>query len=68
METRSKSKAKNLSCESKIKHPKSWNQHTHYGQCGQSCPCCRAFIEEVPFGVCNICWINLGKEQSKVSC
>lgn len=36
------------------KHPKSWNNHTHYGQCGQSCPCCRAQMGE-SFGGCTIC-------------
>jgi hypothetical protein len=24
--------------------------------CGQSCPCCRAEIEDAPIGVCPICW------------
>ena len=37
-------------------HPKGWTPGKHYGQCGQSCPCCRAIIEDVPFGVCEICW------------
>lgn len=40
-------------------HPPGWNTTTHYmslgGQCGQSCPCCRAEIEETEFGVCPIC-------------
>ena len=29
-------------------HLKGWNKHVHYcnvgGQCGQSCPCCRAEV------------------------
>lgn len=37
-------------------HPKGWTQTNHYGMCGQSCPCCRAKIEETPIGVCPICW------------
>ena len=35
-------------------HPKSWNSHTHYGQCGQSCPCCRAIVGD-KWGACSIC-------------
>ena len=42
-------------------HTREWNPETHYGMCGQSCPCCRAEIEETPFGVCPICWKKLGK-------
>ena len=46
----------------KKKHPSSWSKNLHYGQCGQSCPCCR-FIAESSlepkyrswFGVCKIC-------------
>ena len=37
-------------------HTHGWNQQHHYGICGQSCPCCRAEIEDVPLGVCPICW------------
>ena len=44
-----------------ICHPTNWTPEKHYGACGQSCPCCRARIEESPFGVCTICWRNLGK-------
>jgi hypothetical protein len=36
-------------------HPKSWTPAEHYGQCGQSCPCCRARVEETSFGVCLVC-------------
>ena len=36
------------------KHPKSWNSYSHYGQCGQSCPCCRAKLGE-SWGACTIC-------------
>ena len=35
-------------------HPKSWNSDNHYGQCGQSCPCCRARMGE-SFGACTVC-------------
>ncbi len=42
-------------------HPKNWSHTNHYGMCGQSCPCCRAEIEETPFGVCPICWKLLEK-------
>ena len=38
-------------------HPKYWNIHTHYGQCGQSCPCCRAEVGDT-FGACPICMIK----------
>ena len=37
-----------------IEHPKSWNIDTHYGMCGQSCPCCRAKLGEI-IGACTIC-------------
>jgi len=37
-----------------LKHPTSWNPHTHYGQCGQSCPCCRAIVGD-KWGACSIC-------------
>ena len=44
---------------SQTKHVKGWTQDSHYmhigGQCGQSCPCCRAKIEESDLGVCLIC-------------
>jgi hypothetical protein len=42
-------------------HPPGWTQSSHYGMCGQSCPCCRAKIEETPFGVCQTCWEKSGK-------
>uniref|UniRef100_A0A6C0J730 Uncharacterized protein n=1 Tax=viral metagenome TaxID=1070528 RepID=A0A6C0J730_9ZZZZ len=35
-------------------HPKSWDKHTHYGQCGQSCPCCRTEVGDT-WGSCPIC-------------
>ena len=35
-------------------HPSFWNSKTHYGQCGQSCPCCRKRCGEI-FGSCLIC-------------
>jgi hypothetical protein len=37
-----------------IEHPKSWNIHTHYGMCGQSCSCCRAKLSEI-IGACTMC-------------
>jgi hypothetical protein len=37
-------------------HNHNWDKKNHYGMCGQSCPCCRAEIEDVPLGVCPICW------------
>ena len=38
-----------------VEHPSGWTEENHYGMCGQSCPCCRAMIEETDFGVCTIC-------------
>mgnify|MGYP006451602903 FL=1 len=35
-------------------HPSSWDQHSHYGQCGQSCPCCRTEVGDT-WGACPIC-------------
>ena len=49
-------------------HPSGWNKHIHYcklgGQCGQSCPCCRAEIYlkgidiDAKWGACTICIKN----------
>ena len=49
------------------KHPKGWCKEVHYmnlgGQCGQSCPCCRArvynegFDKDAKFGACPLCII-----------
>ena len=43
-------------------HPKGWSKKTHYmtlgGQCGQSCPCCRAEVAKhtgETLGTCPIC-------------
>tara|TARA_B110000971_G_scaffold147391_1_gene150565 strand:+ start:86 stop:289 length:204 start_codon:yes stop_codon:yes gene_type:complete len=46
-------------------HPNGWNTHIHYcnlgGQCGQSCPCCRAEVylknidKDAYIGACPIC-------------
>ena len=46
-------------------HLNGWNKHIHYckvgGQCGQSCPCCRAEVylkgidEDAWWGACTIC-------------
>ena len=38
-------------------HPECWNEHTHYGQCGQSCPCCRAMVGD-EWGACLVCSKN----------
>jgi len=33
-----------------------WTHKNHYGQCGQSCPCCRWFVEgDNGLGACKIC-------------
>ena len=37
-----------------IKHPDTWSNDYHYGQCGQSCPCCRSHFDEI-LGACPIC-------------
>jgi len=49
------------------KHSKTWTENNHYGLCGQSCPCCRAIVEEGndPFGVCPICWDKKMKSKTK---
>ncbi len=46
-------------------HPPGWNVNTHYshigGQCGQSCPCCRAYLYnqnidlDAKWGACTVC-------------
>ena len=38
-------------------HPNCWNENSHYGQCGQSCPCCRAMVGD-EWGACLICSKN----------
>ena len=35
-------------------HPPCWNRFIHYGQCGQSCPCCRKRAGEI-LGACPVC-------------
>ena len=35
-------------------HPASWDSTNHYGQCGQSCPCCRSEVGDT-LGACPIC-------------
>jgi hypothetical protein len=35
-------------------HPDFWNELTHYGQCGQSCPCCRSEVGD-ELGSCLVC-------------
>jgi hypothetical protein len=39
----------------RTKHGKKWNYLTHWGQCGQSCPCCRWKIGREIIGSCVIC-------------
>ena len=37
-------------------HPQNWNSTTHYGSCGQDCPCCRTRVEGLNgLGICTIC-------------
>ena len=46
------------------KHPKGWSLTNHWGQCGQSCPCCRANLykqnidPDAKWGACDICIKN----------
>jgi hypothetical protein len=57
-------------------HPQGWNKHIHYcnlgGQCGQSCPCCRAEVylkgidEDAHWGACTICMKNGKNEKKKI--
>lgn len=57
LEVRENNSVKKIKLDHDVKtHPEGWTQTNHYGMCGQSCPCCRAKIEETPFGVCPICW------------
>jgi len=56
-------------------HPNGWNKHIHYsnleGQCGQSCPCCRAEVylkgidEGAWWGACTICMKTNNKKNKK---
>jgi hypothetical protein len=48
-----------------MEHPKCWSAVFHYGMCGQSCPCCRAIVEESNLGVCPICRKNRDKNLNK---
>lgn len=45
---RTRSQTKNNS------HPRGWDSQSHYGMCGQSCPCCRAEVGDT-LGACPIC-------------
>ena len=55
-------------------HTLGWNIDNHYcqigGQCGQSCPCCRANIynngidPDAKFGACKVCLINNNKKKT----
>ena len=63
--TRSKKRKRDDSVEKNIdmgkKHTdiySGWNEKNHYGQCGQSCPCCRWKIGREIFGSCTICMEN----------
>lgn len=45
------------------KHPNYWTKEKHYGahgQCGQSCPCCRAEVGDT-FGACPICILRFNE-------
>jgi hypothetical protein len=56
-------------------HIEGWDQECHYcnigGQCGQSCPCCRArvYLSKIDpdawFGACNIC-LNTNKNNLEI--
>jgi len=56
-------------------HPQGWNKHIHYcnigGQCGQSCPCCRAEVylkgidPDAKWGACTICLKNKKNKKNK---
>jgi hypothetical protein len=50
------------------KHPFGWHPKHHYmcmgGQCGQSCPCCRAELGDT-FGACQFCKIVYDKKSEK---
>ena len=38
------------------RHFSSWRRDEHYGNCGQSCLCCRSIIEGIDgFNTCDIC-------------
>ena len=41
---------------------KGWNKFSHYGQCGQSCPCCRWKIGQEIIGSCQICKNHIKNE------
>ena len=36
-------------------HEEPWDKRTHWGECGQSCPCCRAINDEDYPSGCNTC-------------
>ena len=51
------------------KHPEYWTKEKHYGihgQCGQSCPCCRAEVGDT-FGACPICIIKFNSNIQMVN-
>ena len=52
-ETKPKDNAE-AEAEDEVKHPKCWSEHTHYGHCGQSCPCCRTEVGDT-LGSCLVC-------------
>ena len=37
---------------------KKWNKKNHFGQCGQSCPCCRWILQKEILGSCEFCKKN----------
>ena len=51
------------------KHPEYWTKEKHYGihgQCGQSCPCCRAEVGDT-FGACPICILRFNESIQMVN-
>lgn len=57
--------AKQPMSDCKARHPPGWHHKFHYmkmgGQCGQSCPCCRAYVflqnidSDAKWGACQTC-------------
>ena len=44
-------------------HEGGWDSISHYGFCGQSCPCCGSHNEEdIGFGLCSVCDARTGRD------
>lgn len=60
-ETRRITRSMSMRMKNVDSHPEIWSDISHYGQCGQSCPCCRARLYQrgidmdARFGACTIC-------------